>query len=202
MLALLPSGVELHWDWSNPLIILVMAGVVLLVVSIVFRRTPISSQARPPREGAPGKDLILPGFSTIAPRQNPTRPARAPENGPGQQPLVPSPGTNRPNSRAVVERRAVPRRKGKSVKVHVSDAGVISEPRPGWVIDRSRRGLCLVVSEPVAEGTVLSVRAVDAPDTTPWAQVEVTNNRPKGNRWALGCRFTSDLPWSVLLLFG
>jgi hypothetical protein len=55
---------------------------------------------------------------------------------------------------------------------------------------------------PANPGDGLVVRAVNAPEGTPWAPVEVVHCEKSGSAWALRCRFTTDLPWSVLLLFG
>lgn len=100
------------------------------------------------------------------------------------------------------ERRVALRRGGNPVAILISDAEARSRPSPGWVIDRSTGGLCLSVSEAVVEGTILSVRTSNAPETIPWVQLEVKNCRAVGGEYELGCQFVRTPPWSVLLLFG
>lgn len=104
-------------------------------------------------------------------------------------------GTNR-------ERRNALRRGGNPVAILISDADAQTDPTPGWVVDRSTGGLCLSVPKAVTEGTVLSVRTSNAPESVPWVQLEVKNCRPVGKEFELGCRFLRTPPWSVMLLFG
>src|SRR5262249_9753899 len=66
------------------------------------------------------------------------------------------------------ERRSALRRGGNPVAILISDAETRAKPSPGFVIDRSTGGLCLSVPEPVVEGTILSVRTSNAPETIPW----------------------------------
>lgn len=99
------------------------------------------------------------------------------------------------------ERRRSPRRSGNPTLVEVSGLGE-DEKQPGHVVDRSRVGLRLAVAEPTGEGTILRVRAVNAPEGTPWARVVVRWVKEIEDRWELGCEFLDDLEWRVLLLFG
>jgi len=100
------------------------------------------------------------------------------------------------------ERRIALRRGGNPVSILISDANAQAQPTPGYVVDRSTGGLCLSVSNSVPEGTVLSVRTTNAPQTVPWVQIEVKNCRLVGTEYELGCRFVRTPPWSVMLLFG
>jgi len=99
------------------------------------------------------------------------------------------------------ERRASVRRKGNPIGVIIL-AGESAPAEPGLVIDRSKGGLCVTMSQPVPVGTTLQLRACQAPEDTPWIPVLVRHCAAKGDRWHLGCQFTQELPWSVLLLFG
>jgi hypothetical protein len=101
-----------------------------------------------------------------------------------------------------VERRETVRRKGKQVKVLITDAEALEEPVEGWIMDRSMGGLCLSVTRLVGTGTILSVRTANAPQTTPWVQVEVKSCRDQGGRWELGCQYLRTPPWGILLQFG
>jgi len=100
------------------------------------------------------------------------------------------------------ERRNALRRGGNPVAILISDAEVRNEPSPGWVVDRSTGGLCLSVPGAIPEGTILSVRTTNAPNSIPWVQIEVKNCRAVGKEYELGCRFVRTPPWSVMLLFG
>jgi hypothetical protein len=99
------------------------------------------------------------------------------------------------------ERRAAPRRKGNQIEVLLADDSE-REPMRGWVIDRSMGGLCLVVERPLTEGSVLSVRPRQAPQTAPWTAVEIRSCRAEEDQWEVGCRFVQTPQWNDLLLFG
>lgn len=103
---------------------------------------------------------------------------------------------------STMDRRQALRRGGNPVAVFLTDADTESEPIRAYVLDRSTGGICLTVPESVEAGTVLSVRAVNAPPTTPWVKVEVRNCRAVGDEFELGCKFQKTPPWNVLLLFG
>lgn len=101
------------------------------------------------------------------------------------------------------DRRHALRRGGNPIAVIITDAEGQGEPLRGYVLDRSTGGLCLAVPEPVEEGSVISVKTTNAPQTTPWIQVEVRNCRPiSDSEWELGCKFEKTPPWGILLLFG
>jgi hypothetical protein len=103
---------------------------------------------------------------------------------------------------SATEHRRALRRRGKTVRVLVSDADASAEPWEGWVIDRSVGGLCISLGRAVEAETVLSVRAADAPETIPWVQVTVRGCRQEQKYWELGCQFVRTPPWNVMLLFG
>ncbi len=103
---------------------------------------------------------------------------------------------------SAAERRVALRRNGNPIAILVSDAEVKTEPYRGWVLDRSTGGMCLAVANEVEKGAVLSVRAVNAPTTTPWVQLEVKSCRQVEGDWELGCQFVKTPSWSVLLMFG
>jgi len=102
-----------------------------------------------------------------------------------------------------MDRRAALRRGGNPIAVLISDADSKAKPSFGYVLDRSTGGLCLSVAAPIPEGTFLTVRTNNAPQTVPWIKVEVRNCRSVSEKeWELGCKFDKTPPWSVLLLFG
>jgi hypothetical protein len=103
---------------------------------------------------------------------------------------------------SATERRNALRRGGNPTPVLVTDQERTAEPFRAWVLDRSTGGLCLAVAEEVKPGTIFSVRAVNAPKTVPWVQVEVKSSREIDGNWELGCQFVKTPTWNVLLLFG
>jgi hypothetical protein len=123
------------------------------------------------------------------------RAAESPPEPPAERPASPT----RPRAE---EARGKPRRTYNPVAVLVSDAEGTREPARGWVIDRNLRGLGLLLDEPLAEGTVLGVKACAAPEGTPWWSAEVRYCRPEEGRWVVGCKFLTCPPLSVALLFG
>jgi hypothetical protein len=100
------------------------------------------------------------------------------------------------------ERRGAARRGGNPIGVLITDEEAKAEPIHGFVLDRSTGGLCISCDAEVEEGTILSVRTANAPQTAPWVQVEVKNCRRNGRDFELGCQWLRTPPWSVLLLFG
>jgi hypothetical protein len=100
------------------------------------------------------------------------------------------------------ERRTSLRRKGTLVEVQLRDAEARADLGTGWVTDRSMGGLCVTVEGEVEPGEVFSVRAVKAPTSAPWVQLEVKSCRLKDGKWELGCQFVRQPTWNVLMLFG
>jgi hypothetical protein len=99
------------------------------------------------------------------------------------------------------DRRSAPRRRGNSVEVDLSNETDHSVCQ-GWVLDRSVGGLCIVVEEPVAEGTVLRVRPHSASDSVPWTPIEIRGCRAHKNEWELNCQFLQTPNWNVMMMFG
>ena len=99
------------------------------------------------------------------------------------------------------EKRAAHRRKGLSVRVVLCRAEG-GTPVEGSVVDRSLKGLGILLHRQFTRGTLLTVRPRDASDKTPSVQVEVRNCRQKGNQWFLGCHFQRVPPANVLMLLG
>lgn len=99
------------------------------------------------------------------------------------------------------DRRHRLRRDGQPVPVHfrLSD---VSPPQPALVLDRSKDGLRISLTQSLAMGTSLFLLADHAPAGTQWAQANITWSKPVDGRYELGCQFNEELPWNVLLLFG
>src|SRR5262245_33181573 len=87
------------------------------------------------------------------------------------------------------ETRAALRRYGNPIAVVIRDVGTNGEPYYGWVLNRSLTGLCLAVEQHVPLRTVLSVRATNAPETSPWVQVGVNRCQQNEHSFELGCEF-------------
>jgi hypothetical protein len=101
---------------------------------------------------------------------------------------------------SLVDRRQWPRRKGNRLPVLVRGAG--TEPIEAWVLDRSEGGIGLLVDDPIAVGTALSIRPAGASAAVPWLAVEVRVCRSIVGGVALGCHFVEPPPLHILLLFG
>ena len=100
------------------------------------------------------------------------------------------------------ERRRHLHRRGKPIKAALSNPAGDQEPIPCWVTDRSRGGLGLITKQPLEIGARHEIRALQAPEGLPGVAIEVRTCRQKGRHWLIGCQFTDELTWSVLLLFG
>jgi hypothetical protein len=100
------------------------------------------------------------------------------------------------------DRRKASRRPGNFIPVHLSDAQARARPKRAWVLDRSTGGLRIAADRELPAGVILSVKAENAPDNTPWIQVQIRSCRPNEKFFELGCQFLQTPPWSILLLFG
>jgi len=131
-----------------------------------------------------------------SPRQGPRQMASAavppPDHG------IPDPFVHGSRS----ERREARRRRGNAVAVLLSDAEAKADPCHGLVVDRSMSGLRLVVSDPVAEDTVVSLRPAEEGTLMPWVQVRVKTCRLVDVGWEVGCQFIKVPPSSLLWSFG
>jgi hypothetical protein len=103
---------------------------------------------------------------------------------------------------SITEHRISVRRKGNPIEVLITDAEATAEPHRGWVVDRSTNGLCLLLHDEVAVGTVLSVKPRQSPPGMTWVRVTVRNSQRDPSGHLAGCQFVSTPPWGILLLFG
>jgi hypothetical protein len=94
------------------------------------------------------------------------------------------------------------RRGSEPFPVDLNDACASGASYLAHILDRSKSGLCIAVSEPVAMDTILSVRSRAYADAAVWVQIRVRHCRQKDHQWLLGCSFVTEQPWSVLLMFG
>lgn len=103
---------------------------------------------------------------------------------------------------SATERRTTFRRSGNPIEVSIAAAEPAGEIARGRVVDRSMGGLCLITTQPIDKGTIISVRPLNAPPPAQWVQVQVRGCRQDGKEWELGCQFLRTPPYSVLLSFG
>ena len=116
-------------------------------------------------------------------------------------PLAVAPMPLSPFNRAA-ERRIGYRRVGNPVEALVCDAEFKTAPVRGWIVDRSRMGIRLSLNEKKENGTIMQVRPTTAPENIPWQSVQVRNAQQNEEVWEMGCQFTTEPSWEVLLLFG
>ena len=98
------------------------------------------------------------------------------------------------------ERRSGHRRWGNPTPVYVSSPML---PRlHGIVINRSTGGLAMFVDRNLESGTVVEVRAVEAPVYVPSTEVEVRYCRKIRGQFIVGGQFRAEIPWNVRVWFG
>jgi len=100
------------------------------------------------------------------------------------------------------DRRNSLRREGQPVRIHLASPTIRGGQGEGYVLDRSTGGLRVAVQIPIPAGTMLQVKAANAPDTVPWVTIVVRSCCNGGQHFELGCEFDRTPPWNVLLLFG
>jgi PilZ domain-containing protein len=101
------------------------------------------------------------------------------------------------------ERRTSPRRQQHRVRAQIRGPRQHrGTPLFGWIVDRSRGGLCLQLDQEVKVGTRLKVRPTSAPATLEWVPVVVKNRRRRQRAYVLGCEFVEVPPLVTLVLFG
>ena len=99
------------------------------------------------------------------------------------------------------EKRSMLRRGGLTVPVTLCRAAG-GTPIAASVVDRSLKGLGVLVDRPFTRGSVLTVRPHGGHAKTLSVQIDVRNCRQKGNQWLLGCHFLQPPPANVLMLLG
>jgi hypothetical protein len=117
------------------------------------------------------------------------------------------------------ERRASQRRWGYPTEVYIgsprlaevssavledlaSPAAVAAARLHGLVLNRSTGGLGIFADRGIPVGTIVSIRAVEAPFYVPAVEAEVRHCLRATGGYVLGCQFNKELPWSVRVWFG
>ncbi|HLJ92303.1 MAG TPA: PilZ domain-containing protein [Gemmataceae bacterium] len=179
-----PDGDLYEYLENAVLILLVVGGIALVLCNFVMGGGSIASASSRSRKYGSLQDS-LDSNSNEKPQPSALLAALAP----------------RPQQAKGRDRRTSVRRKGNPVGI-VLLAGDGTNAEPGLVLNRSKGGLCVTLSSPVAVGTTVQIRACQAPEDAPWVSIVVRHCVSKGKQWQLGCQFVEELPWSVLLLFG
>jgi hypothetical protein len=99
------------------------------------------------------------------------------------------------------ERRSSRRRWGNPTEVHVHSP-LWADHLHGLVVNRSTGGLAIFADKEVPPGTLLKVRAVEAPSSVPAIRAEVRHCRKVGKGFFFGCQFSEDVPWNTRVWFG
>jgi hypothetical protein len=99
------------------------------------------------------------------------------------------------------ERRRSRRRWSNPVEVRIISP-FHEQPVHGLVINRSTGGLAILTDVEFAPNTALSVRPVEVPEGTNYADVRVRHARQVSKLWILGCEYSADVPWNVKVWFG
>ena len=98
------------------------------------------------------------------------------------------------------DRRFHPRVRKPFPVLVLDPADALEEPYRGWVVDRSRGGVCLCLSRTIVEvGNVVMVQPRSAGGALPWISLKVKNRRVRQKRIDLGCEFVQRERWERLL---
>lgn len=103
---------------------------------------------------------------------------------------------------SLTEQRKSFRRAGNLVEVLYARPENKNNPQRGLVLDRSVGGIRMAAESEVATGTRLVVLPANAPEMTPWVEIEVRGSNLVDDSWELRCQFVKTPQWSILLLFG
>jgi LPXTG-motif cell wall-anchored protein len=107
-----------------------------------------------------------------------------------------------PPTKTENERRSSNRRDEPLVAVRVTHPEAAKKVLEGYIVNRSTEGVRLAIKLSFPTGANLEIRAINAPEGTPWTKVTVRNCEPMDDYFRLGCQFDEKLPWNILLLFG
>lgn len=107
-----------------------------------------------------------------------------------------------PPEQSYADRREAVRREGTPVRVVLASPTFRNGISEGVVLDRSTGGLRVAMSIAMAPGSLMQIRAINAPDTIGYVTIIVRSCRKNAEFYELGCEFEKTPPWNVLLLFG
>jgi hypothetical protein len=99
------------------------------------------------------------------------------------------------------ERRASARRWGNPTEVHLRSE-LWFDRLHGLVVNRSTGGIGIYADREIPAGTIMKVRALEAPSDVPAIPVEVRHCRKVGKGYFIGCQFDEDVPWNARAWLG
>jgi hypothetical protein len=99
------------------------------------------------------------------------------------------------------EQRAGRRRWGNPTEVRLITE-LSEEPIHGIVLNRSTGGLGIYVDAEIPAGTLVTIRAVEAPSHVRSVFAEVRHCRKVANGFAVGCKFRTEISWGIRVWFG
>jgi hypothetical protein len=99
------------------------------------------------------------------------------------------------------ERRAGRRRWGNPTEIRITSPDWTGSLH-GLVVNRSTGGLGILADKELAPGTLMTIRAVEAPAYVPVVWIEVRHCLKAGKGFLLGCQFTQNISWSARVWFG
>jgi hypothetical protein len=179
--------------------------------AVIYERWRRRLKTASREEDLPWKDLL----SQIEQRNSDRAKVGLPPEEPTQEMLdqflanmlaMPNPTWELPEDREFLDlgnndRRAGRRRWGNPTEVNLHSANWYF-PLHGLVVNRSTGGLGIYADKEVPQGTLMEIRAVEAPANIPGIQVEVRHCRKVGKGFFIGCMFTEEIPWNVRVWFG
>jgi hypothetical protein len=152
------------------------------------RGRELAESGTPPHDDLPPEELLQLLLSRL-----PSLPARPPAPLPPEEADFLAGNPNRRTSR---------RRWGNPTEVFLNSP-LWSKQVHGLVINRSLTGLAVFVDVEIQAGTVLKVRAVEAPYYVPWVDIEIKHCKKVGRNFIMGCQYRyEDIPWNVRVWFG
>jgi hypothetical protein len=99
------------------------------------------------------------------------------------------------------EQRAGGRRWGNPTEVYLY-LSFSADRVHGLLVNRSTGGVGIYLDQEVQPGTILQVRAADAPSDIPTVRVEVRHCRKVSKGFVVGCQFCQGVPWNVRVWLG
>jgi hypothetical protein len=192
MVALVIARVEVEFDglqsWNFPGTLVLLAF--LAAIAFIALSNATSSKSTLKKVRVPTLSALPTDAEALANGLAPT--------GPAAKPTFHDPRSRKSGR----DKRKWLRREGSSIPILVADLAPAAVPIDGQVLDRSRGGLLIALPRAAKVGSVLTIRAAHAPDDMAGIPIQVRHCRPNGDGWLVGCKFLSELPWGVLLLFG
>ena len=119
------------------------------------------------------------------------------------------PGADLPSRPLAIEHRRLARCAKHSTRI-LSQTGAEEKLQEGWIVDRSAKGLGLILVMPKTagpaaapeRGTLLEIKPTNAPQDCPWLRIEVRHLHQEAGYWHVGGTIVSDIAAGLLSYFG